>query len=100
MTRLPDLSVDLLRAAQARPGRLAGLDSAGLQAAETAYRRFFLLAAHHPGKLLAPTVEIDEMWHLHMLHPHAYAGDCETHLGYLMDHDAGFGSRKRNAPCC
>lgn len=32
------------------------------------------------------TRDIDEMWHLHMLHPRAYAADCQRLMGQVMDH--------------
>ena len=47
------------------------------------YERFLLLAKKHPGVALAPTRDIDEMWHLHMLSPCAYFDDCEALFGDL-----------------
>lgn len=55
------------------------------------YERFLRLAAKHPGVRATPTREIDEFWHLHMLHPAAYYADCMRLFGTIFDHDGGFG---------
>lgn len=95
---LPTLRIDLAAVARGCEGLLAGRTDAQLEAARNAYLGFFRLAALHPEKALAPTALIDEMWHLHMLHPVAYHADCMEHLGYLMDHDAGFGFTPEERP--
>lgn len=55
------------------------------------YEMFLRLAAKHPGKRATPTREIDELWHLHMLHPAAYCADSMRLFGRIFDHDGGFG---------
>ena len=88
---LPTLSVDLVRAAKLSEGILSNLDEESLQALETQYRKFFYLNGKYPNQTLAPTKILDEMWHLHILHPKAYFKDCMSILGYVLDHDPGFG---------
>ncbi len=95
---LPDLSVDLVRTAQVVKGPLKLLPVPELQRMELDYRRFLALIAEHSNVTLAPTQAIDEMWHLHMLHPVAYHQDCMAFLGYLLDHDAGFGVSDEERP--
>ena len=95
---LPDLSVDLVRAAQVVRGTLKSLPVVELQHIELDYRHFLALVAEHQDKTLAPTQAIDEMWHLHMLHPVAYYRDCMAFFGYLLDHDAGFGAKEEERP--
>jgi hypothetical protein len=56
------------------------------------YERFLRLAAKHPGLRATPTRDIDEFWHLHMLHPAAYHRDCMNLFGRVFDHDGGFGT--------
>ena len=56
------------------------------------------LAAKHPGRPLAPTRDIDEMWHLHMLRPRAYYQDCIRLFGKVLDHDGGFGKGEGELP--
>lgn len=55
------------------------------------YEMFLCLSAKHPGKRATPTREIDEFWHLHMLHPCAYVADSMRIFGRIFDHDGGFG---------
>lgn len=62
------------------------------------YERFLRLAAKHPGKRATPTRQIDEMWHLHMLHPVGYYNDCIRIFGRLFDHDGGFGTGPGELP--
>src|SRR4051812_17438525 len=62
------------------------------------YEMFLQLAAKHPGKRCTPTREIDEFWHLHMLHPVAYHQDCMKLFGRIFDHDGGFGTAPGELP--
>ncbi len=62
------------------------------------YAMFLQLASKHPGKRATPTREIDEFWHLHMLHPAAYLADCVRLFGRVFDHDGGFGSDPAELP--
>lgn len=62
------------------------------------YEKFLRLAALHPGVPLAPTRDIDELWHLHMLSPRAYFEDCRRLLGRVLDHDGGFGKEPGEIP--
>lgn len=95
---LPQLTVDLVRAAQVVKGPLKSVPAADLQRLELDYRRFLALIAEYQDETLAPTQAIDEMWHLHMLHPVAYHRDCMAIFGYLLDHDAGFGASDEESP--
>jgi len=63
-----------------------------IDAAIERYEKFFRLAAKHPEKSIAPTRDIDEIWHLHMLSPVAYYRDCISIMGKILDHDGGFGA--------
>ena len=40
-----------------------------------------------PGATLVPTLDIDLIWHVHMLSPHDYREDCKEMLGRLLTHD-------------
>ena len=62
------------------------------------YELFLALAARYPGKPATPTREIDEFWHLHMLHPQAYYDDCMRLFGHIFDHDGGFGNGPGELP--
>ena len=87
---LPRLSVDLVRAAH-RNDEFPRVDEVRLLAAVERYLRFLVLCAEYPDRPLAPTRDIDRIWHLHMLNPRAYSHDCKVFFGDLLDHDGGFG---------
>lgn len=55
------------------------------------YEKWLRLKLLHPKSRLAPTLDIDLFWHLHMLSPVAYYRDCMRLFGRLLDHDGGFG---------
>lgn len=87
----PTISLDLIAAARRSDGPLGTADEAAIRAAELRYRKFLALAAKYPDAELAPARDIDEVWHLHMLHPRAYDQDCNRLFGLVLDHDGGFG---------
>lgn len=50
------------------------------------YEKFWLpLSAEHQGKLSAP-LDIEWIWHCHMLSPKTYAKDCHNIVGTIVDH--------------
>jgi hypothetical protein len=95
---LPALSVDLVQAAKKSEGFFAGQNPAVIRSAEERYRRFLHLVSKHPDLPLAPSRDVDEMWHLHMLHPRAYHADCLRLFGDILDHDGGFGLGEGELP--
>lgn len=97
-SQLSFVSVDLVRAAQRSEEYFKGADAAQIQTALERYTKFLQLAARHPDRRLAPTREIDHMWHLHMLHPRAYQNDCQRVFGSVLDHDGGFGTDPEELP--
>ena len=90
------ISIDLVRAAF-RSEDLRDRSPDALERAARDYERFLLLTKRHGGPV-APTRAIDEMWHLHMLHPVAYHRDCQALFGRILDHDGGFGSVPEERP--
>lgn len=88
---LPAVSVDLLERARRTDGPLSSWTDEEIRASEIRYRRFLLLAAKYPDRVIVPARDIDEVWHLHMLSPVAYYEDCMRIAGQLLDHDGGFG---------
>ncbi len=89
--QIPEISVDMASASQRTDGPLRSLDSSALRRSELRYRRFLALVAKYPDEVLAPARDIDEVWHLHMLHPRSYMEDCLRIFGSILDHDGGFG---------
>ena len=92
------ISVDLLRAASRSEGFPKDWTEARTRAALEGYEKFLRLAAENPGQPVAPTRDIDEFWHLHMLHPQAYYNDCQRLFGQILDHDGGFGKEPEEQP--
>ena len=95
---LIEFSEDMLEAAKRSTGPLSKLDDANRRYVLDRYRQFLLLAKRHPKQRLAPTADIDEMWHVHMLMPRAYAKDCTAYFGDILDHNAGFGHEPGELP--
>ena len=95
---LPELSFDYVAAARTSRGILAQLSEAEIRALAERYQRFLALKARHPEHPIAPTEIIDEMWHLHMLHPRAYHRDCIAFFGYILDHAPGYGADAETRP--
>jgi hypothetical protein len=94
----PVISVDLLEAARRSDSFPAEWPADKVQRALDRYDRFLRLIAKNPGMAMAPTRDIDEMWHLHMLSPRAYYEDCTRLFGYILDHDGGFGKEAAEVP--
>lgn len=87
------LSVDLVRTAtRGEGGFFAGRPEAVVREAERRYRQFLRLVQRYPAEPISPAKDIDEMGHLHMLHPVASYEDCVANFGELLDHDGGLGS--------
>jgi hypothetical protein len=57
------------------------------------YRKFLTLLVKYPDETIAPTTEVDEFWHLHILDTRKYAADCEAVFGYFLHHFPYFGMR-------
>jgi len=97
-SHLPRLSVDLARAARRSDSLPSGWDDATITRALLRYRRFLHLVSLAPETPIAPTADIDFMWHLHMLSPRAYHADCMRLFGDVLDHDGGFGREPDERP--
>jgi len=63
------------------------ITDAWIDQAITRYGQFLDLARKDPGATLVPTLDIDLIWHVHMLSPRDYRDDCENMLGRLLTHD-------------
>ena len=87
--RLPTFTVDLHEAARRSESETREWVAEKLDESVERYRKFFALA--RSGERIAPTRDIDMIWHLHMLAPVAYHHDCMSYLGRILDHDGGFG---------
>mgnify|MGYP002011597344 CR=1 FL=1 len=59
---------------------------------------WIISSAKNPSLSIAPTSDIDEIWHLHMLSPVSYYNDCMALMGTILDHDGGFGAKPDEIP--
>jgi hypothetical protein len=92
-TVTPQITADLVGCAlKAKDGIFAKMPSTEVEKILDNYSKFIELAMLRPDRRLAPSEEIDAMWHLHMLHPISYYNDCIANFGEIMDHDGGFGA--------
>ena len=92
------VSVNLVRAARRASDFPKEWSDSKLAGEVIRYQKFLVLAKRYPGQAIAPTYDIDQIWHLHMQHPQAYYDDCQRLLGGIFDHDGGFGSDSAELP--
>ncbi|MBP7075217.1 MAG: glycine-rich domain-containing protein-like [Rhabdochlamydiaceae bacterium] len=57
------------------------------------YKNFLLLLLKYPNEVLAPTPDIDEAWHNHILFTREYMRDCQAIFGNYLHH-----APSRNSP--
>jgi hypothetical protein len=95
---MPELSFDYVSAARTSRGALAHMTEGQIRALAARYQRFLALKARYAEHPIAPTEIIDEMWHLHMLHPRAYHRDCVAFFGFILDHSPGYGADEATRP--
>lgn len=55
------------------------------------YKNFLFLKYKYPNETLAPSEDIDEFWHNHILDTQRYRQDCEKIFGCYLDHYPYFG---------
>ena|SRR5690554_5321442 len=62
------------------------------------YRNFLVLNVKYGNKeiIIPPSLEIDEIWHHHILDTRRYIVDCENIFGYYFHHYPYFGTRGTN----
>ena len=58
-----------------------------LGAAELGYRRYLVMCGMEPETAIIPTLDVDEVWHAHVLHTKRYAEDCNAFFGYFLHHE-------------
>ena len=63
-----------------------GWSLARLDAVEQLYKAWLWLLAERPGIEWVPTLDIDEMWHTHILDTQKYMADCATLFGRYIHH--------------
>lgn len=92
------IGVDLVKAYQYSEYQEKSWSLKDVEKALERYKKFLILAAKNKNIPLAPTRDIDIMWHLHMLNPKVYHDDCMKLFGEIFDHDGGFGKEDGELP--
>ncbi|MCW7541503.1 glycine-rich domain-containing protein-like, partial [Aquabacterium sp. A7-Y] len=66
---------------------------------EVGYKRFLKLLAKYPERAIAPTRDIDDFWHAHILDTRKYADDCMRVFGEFVHHYPylGLGENEQDA---
>ena len=59
------------------------------------YLAFLYLTDCYPDRQLVPSVEVDRVWHCHILDTSKYAEDCQFLFGYMIHHFPYLGLRGR-----
>ena len=90
--RLANELADAVASQASFVGRILALgpsivNEAWIHRAVTRYAQFLELAKAHPNETLVPTLDVDLIWHVHMLSPLDYRDDCQSMLGKLLSHD-------------
>lgn len=60
---------------------------------EPIYRTWLYLRRKHENELMPPHIEMDELWHGHILDTYRYTEDCNRIFGYYFHHYPYFGVR-------
>jgi len=60
---------------------------------ELEYRRFLELMVKYPEEAIAPSMDVDEFWHYHILDTMKYAEDCQKVFGHFLHHFPYIGLR-------
>ncbi len=50
------------------------------------YKLFLLQRKRDPGNRLVPPLDIDRVWHAHILQTEQYQEDCKRYLGWFLNH--------------
>ena len=92
LSRLNQLNLDPIAWKIAHPSG-EGWNQASTEMAIVNYRRFLYLTFLYPDVSLVPTLEIDTVWHHHVLRTKQYAADMHHLLGQFLHHDPTFGTK-------
>ncbi len=61
------------------------------------YKNFLKLICKNPGVMAPPALDMDEVWHAHILHTHNYTQDCKRIFGKYLHHSPSSGTEEEQA---
>jgi len=85
INKLPTFSIDLFNLVQEYGDKLKGKVNATNSAIDR-YKMLLNLAHLNPGVAFVPDVEVDEIFHLHLLRPSYYYKDSINNFGSIINH--------------
>lgn len=91
--RLSVLDLTMIRMKLADPKEGQGWSVEQLDLHEREYRRFLVLNLIYPREQIVPCLDVDMVWHAHILDTAAYRADCDAVFGEFFDHFPYFGMR-------
>lgn len=62
------------------------MDDDAIEVAIQRYKIFLLQRKRHPEDRLVPPLDIDRVWHAHILQTAQYRQDCQRYLGWFLNH--------------
>lgn len=98
---IADMDLSLIReklVERATAGREKDCPPVQLESLDTAiqdYRGYLFLNLKYPGFPIAPSYDIDEVWHQHILFTKRYSEDCHRIFGEMRHHVPHFGRQTR-----
>jgi hypothetical protein len=86
LEKLDSLNLETIAQKLMHPKSGQGWTSSQVNQAITHYKLFLYLIYLYPNRAIAPTPEIDTIWHQHILDTRKYAQDCQWLFGYFVHH--------------
>jgi hypothetical protein len=77
----------ILALSKAKDGTMLDQGGEWMTRAVDRYGKFLMLVAQKPDLRVVPTLDIDLIWHAHMLSPYDYQRDCLRIAGRVLNHD-------------
>ncbi|PHM52891.1 glycine-rich domain-containing protein [Xenorhabdus sp. KK7.4] len=96
--KLLDLTWIIKKITQKDPNIAKVWTEEGAKDAMEQYKNFMFLLYKYKGKniKIVPSIEVDEIWHHHILDTQRYQKDCQNIYGHFMHHSPYFGLRDDN----
>lgn len=90
LEKLDSLDLETIAQKLMHPESGQGWTPSQVNQAITHYKLFLYLIYLYPNRAIAPTPEIDQIWHQHILDTRQYAQDCQWLFGYFVHHAPDF----------
>ncbi|QYA77702.1 glycine-rich domain-containing protein-like (plasmid) [Macrococcus psychrotolerans] len=92
--KMPIFSLNLVEACKLYGNYFENLSAEKIEEMVKEYKMFWRIIKKNPGMSFTPSKSIDQVWHLHMLHPQNYFADSKGYFNGILSHSAGFGKKE------